>query len=61
MVSYHQFINEGDSMIRRALLAKLKEALLSVLPVTAIVLLISLTPLVSFSAQEIIIFAASAL
>ena len=48
-------------MIRRALLAKLKEALLSVLPVTAIVLLISLTPLVSFSVQEIIIFTASAL
>ena len=48
-------------MIRRALLAKQKEALLSVLPVTAIVLLISLTPLVSFSVQEIIIFAASAL
>ena len=39
-------------MIRRALLAKLKEALLSVLPVTAIVLLISLTPLVSFQLRK---------
>ena len=48
-------------MIRRALLAKLKEALLSVLPVTAIVLLVSLTPLVSFSVPEIIIFTVSAL
>ena len=48
-------------MIRRALLAKLKEALLSVLPVTAIVLLISFTPLVSFTRSEVLVFAGSAL
>lgn len=41
----------------KILLGKLKEALLSVLPVTAIVFVISLTPLVSLQDGELIVFA----
>ena len=48
-------------MIKRALLEKLKEALVSVLPVTVIVFLVSLTPAVSFSLKEYLVFAVSAL
>ena len=48
-------------MIKTALLGKLKEALLSVLPVTVIVFLVSLTPAVSFSLREYLVFALSAL
>ncbi len=44
----------------KALLLKLKEALISVLPVTLIVLIISFTPLVDFTATEMIVFCASA-
>lgn len=44
----------------KALLLKLKEALISVLPVTAIVLIISFTPLVQLSTTEIVAFAVSA-
>ena len=44
----------------KALLLKLKEALISVLPVTAIVLIISFTPLVELSTTEIVAFAVSA-
>ena len=48
-------------LIKRALLEKLKEALVSVLPVTVIVFLVSLTPAVSFSLKEYLVFAVSAL
>lgn len=41
----------------RILLSKLKEAVISVLPVAAIVLIISFTPLVSLSTAEIVSFA----
>ncbi len=44
----------------KALLSKLKEALISVLPVTAIVLIISFTPLVDLTPTEITAFAVSA-
>lgn len=44
----------------KALLLKLKEALISVLPITAIVLIISFTPLVELSTTEIVAFAVSA-
>ena len=44
----------------KILLSKIKEALLSVLPVAAIVLLLNLTPLVKFSSLEIGVFLASA-
>ncbi len=43
----------------KALLLKLKEALISVLPVAAIVLVISFTPLVKLSTTEIVAFAVS--
>ena len=40
----------------KQLLAKIKEALLSALPITAIVYILALTPLVDFSATELITF-----
>ena len=40
----------------KLLYLKLKEALVSVLPVTAIVILMNLTPLVSFSGREALVF-----
>lgn len=45
----------------KALLKKLTEATVSVLPVTAIVLLLNFTPLVDFSATELTVFVCSAL
>ncbi len=45
----------------KILFTKLKEALLSVLPITVIVLIISFTPLVDFSATELIVFSVSAI
>ena len=44
----------------RAFFSKLKESLVSVLPVTLIVLLLNLTPLVNFTRQETIVFLGSA-
>ncbi len=44
----------------KALFLKLKEALISVLPVTAIVIIISLTPLVNLSIKETLVFVISA-
>lgn len=44
----------------KALFLKLKEALISVLPVTVIVLIVSFTPLVDFSTTEIVAFAVCA-
>ena len=43
------------------LLKKIKESLVSVLPVTAIVCLLNLTPLVNFSGREITVFAVASL
>ncbi len=43
------------------LIKKIKEALVSVVPVVAIVVLLNLTPLVDFSAKEILVFLVSAL
>ncbi len=45
----------------RILLEKMKEALISVLPVTAIVLILNFTPLVTFSTTEILVFSVSSL
>ena len=47
--------------MRRALLSKLKESLVSVLPVSVIVLLIACTPLVNLSGKEILVFSLSSL
>ncbi len=44
-----------------AFFSKLKESLISVLPVTLIVLLLNLTPLVNFSTTETVVFLVSAL
>ena len=44
----------------KALFLKLKEALISVLPVTAIVLIISFTPLINLTVTETVAFAVSA-
>ncbi|MBD5631892.1 MAG: DUF1538 family protein, partial [Clostridia bacterium] len=46
--------------MRKILLSKLKESLISVLPVTAIVLIIACTPVVNLTTTEIIAFAVSA-
>lgn len=46
--------------MRRALLSKLKEALISVLPVSAAVLLVACTPMVDLTGKEILIFCLSA-
>ncbi|MBQ8352108.1 MAG: DUF1538 domain-containing protein [Clostridia bacterium] len=43
----------------KVLLAKLREALVSVVPVAAIVFLLNLTPLVSFSGEELVAFLVS--
>lgn len=47
--------------MKKALVGKIKEALFSVLPVTLIVILLDLTPLVNLSFEEILIFCAFAL
>ncbi|MDE7301576.1 MAG: DUF1538 domain-containing protein, partial [Clostridia bacterium] len=44
----------------KSLLSKLKEAVISVLPVTAIVLIISFTPLVNLTTEQTVAFAVSA-
>ena len=46
--------------MNRQLWIKIKEALISVLPVTLIVIILNFTPLVNFSSKEIIVFASSA-
>ncbi len=47
--------------MKTILLAKIKEALISVLPITLIVLILSFTPIVSFTFTEIFVFAISAI
>lgn len=44
----------------KRILAKLREAFISVLPITAIILILAATPLVSFTTTEIVCFAVSA-
>lgn len=45
--------------MKKALLLKLKEALISVLPVSLIVLLLNCTPLLNFSSRELVVFTLS--
>ena len=45
----------------KALSKKIGEALTSVLPVTAIVFLLNLTPLVNFTSKELVVFLVSSL
>lgn len=47
--------------MKNQFLIKLKESLVSVLPITLIVILLNLTPLVSFSTKEIVVFSISSL
>ena len=47
--------------MRRSLIEKLKEALISVLPVTLIVIILNFTPLINLSDREMIVFAVSAI
>ena len=42
--------------MHKILLEKLREAFASVLPITLIVLLVSYTPLVTFSMKELVVF-----
>lgn len=46
--------------MNKQLLIKIKEALVSVLPVTLIVIILNFTPLVNFTSKEIIVFSISA-
>ena len=46
--------------MQKILLEKLREAFASVLPITLIVLLVSYTPLVTFSLKELVVFSISA-
>ncbi len=50
----------GGCNLAKILLEKLKESLISVLPVTAIVLILACTPLADFSTTEMVAFAVSA-
>ena len=47
--------------MKRLLLSKIKESLMSVLPVTLIVIILNLTPLINLELKEIITFAVSAI
>ena len=47
--------------MKKALIEKLKEALISVLPVTLIVIILNFTPLINLSDREMIVFAVSAI
>lgn len=47
--------------MKNQFLIKLKESLVSVLPITLIVILLNLTPLVSFSTKEIVVFSITSL
>ena len=47
--------------MRQQLITKIKESLFSVLPITIIVVLLDLTPLVDFTNKEIIVFIISAI
>lgn len=49
---------KGDIMLKR-LLAKIKEACVSVLPIAALVLILCLTPLVDLDAKELVTFVIS--
>ena len=47
--------------MKKVLFSKVKEALISVLPVTLIVILLDLTPLIHLSLREVLIFSVSAI
>ena len=47
--------------MKKLLRSKIKESLISVLPVTLIVIILNFTPLVNLSVNEIIVFSVSAL
>lgn len=47
--------------MKKLLYSKIKESLISVLPVTLIVIILNFTPLVNFSVNEIVVFSVSAL
>ena len=47
--------------MKRQFLIKVKESLVSVLPITLIVILLNLTPLVDFSTKEILVFSMSSI
>ena len=47
--------------MKNQFLIKVKESLVSVLPITLIVILLNLTPLVDFSAKEIIVFSVASI
>ena len=47
--------------MNKIFLTKIKEALVSVLPVTLIVILLNFTPIVNFSGKEILVFSISSL
>lgn len=47
--------------MHQTLYVKIKESLISVLPVTIIVLLLNLTPFLNFSSKELFVFVISAL
>ncbi len=51
--------NTAQTKFRTALLSKLKEALISVVPVTAIVLILSFTPLIDLTVTETVVFSVS--
>ena len=51
---------KGDVFLRAIMLKKIKESLISVLPVVIILLLLNLTPLVNFSLKEVVVFVSSA-
>lgn len=51
----------GAKMLGKGMLAKLKESLISVLPVTVIVLIMCLTPVVKATPREIVTFVVSAI
>ncbi len=53
-------MGKGRSLLIRILFKKLRESLIAVLPVTAIVFLLNLTPLVEFTAGEMTVFLVSA-
>ena len=55
------FICERENALKHALYIKIKEALLSVLPVTLIVTALNLTPLLNLSSLELIVFLISSL
>ena len=59
-VTYLFIIRKGACVLKKILLRKLQESVISVLPVVAIVLLLHFTPLVDLSQTELFLFLSSA-